>query len=233
MRTILTVLTALLPLGAWAQTVTMPQTVPVSTGRLAVVDMTYDGDDFKYTVPPELDAFREYTTDPKHVRLRVLGYQAGIFRIQAVTCKGGKLSEFGSTAVIVGGVPVPPPIPPGPIPPDPPVPPTPVVGQKGVVIIRETAESTPAMARLVTSLWTGLPSQYIRDKKHKLEILDDDSVGSDGKPTPAVEAWRPVFSGMALPVLVIYDLRTRNVLSREPLPATGEAVVEAIKKAGG
>lgn len=223
-----------------AQTVTMPQSVPVSVGRLAAVPMTYDGESFDFIVPPELDAFREYTTDPKEVRLRVIGYQPGMFRIVAVSAKTvdgkAKLSPFASCVVIVGGTPVPPvppgPTPPVPVPPDPPVPP-PSVGPRGLTIIRETADSNPREAILYTSLRSGALADYLKSKNHSLQILDDDSVGSDGKPSPAVEAWKPIVSGMTLPVLVIYDPKTRNVLGKYTLPATSGEVIELVKKHGG
>lgn len=104
---LLSVVLWLLTIPVAAQTVTMPQSVPVAVGRLAAVEMSFDGTDFRYSVPPELDAFREFTTDPKAVRLRVIGYTPGMFRIVAVTCKDDKLSEFASCVVIVGQTPQP------------------------------------------------------------------------------------------------------------------------------
>lgn len=119
-----------------AQTVTMPATVTVAPYRLAAVEMTFDGDDFNYSVAPELDAFREYTNDPKVVRLRVQfiprvdGPQNGTFPITAVSAKvvdgKGKLSRFQTCLVNVGGsspVVVITPTPITPLPPGPVVPP--------------------------------------------------------------------------------------------------------------
>lgn len=226
-------LVALLAQASFAQSVTMPQSVPVSIGRLASVTMRYDGEDFAYDVPPELDAFREYGTTPNEVKLRVIGYVNGTFRITAVTCKGGKLSPFQSCLVLVGGIAPPVPVPPNPTP-VPPTPPDPTpAGPRGITIIRESADKTPAMARLETALRSGQQAQYLASKSHKLLILDDDSESGDGKPSPAVEAWRPIFSGMTLPVLIIYDPATRDVIAKQALPATAEAVVEAVRKAGG
>lgn len=234
MRSLLLLLAC--PLSAFCQTVTMPQTVPVAINRLAVVEMTYDGDDFKYTVPPELDAFREYTSDPKQVRLRVIGYQAGMHRIVAVTCKGAKLSEFGSSLVIVGtSPPGPGPLPP--LPPTPPVPPDPTpAGPRIVLLIRETADTTPALAALINQLRTGPPSQYLKSKGHNLLILDDDSLGGDGKPSVLVEQWRPHFKDLNLPaVLVIRKASDGSiqVVSKETLPPTADAVIDLVKKSGG
>ena len=132
----LLLLTALaLASPALAQTVKLPAEVRVQPGRLAPVRIEFDGDEVRWDVPAELDAFREYSPDPKDVRLRVQGWTKGAYRIVAVACKGGKLSEFAACVVTVGDAP--PPAPPGPTPPGPtppgptpppvpPVPPTPV-----------------------------------------------------------------------------------------------------------
>lgn len=108
---------------AAAQTVKMPTEVKALSGRMAAVKIEYDGDDVKWFVSPELDVFREYSADPKDVRLRVLGYTRGQFQVIAIAAKAGKLSDFAVCTVTIGEPlpPVPPPTPPGP-----PVPPTPV-----------------------------------------------------------------------------------------------------------
>jgi hypothetical protein len=97
--------------SAAGQKVTLPAEVRTEAGRLASVAISYDGDDVKYTVPPELDAFREYDPDERVIRLRVIGYKDGEHRIVAVTCKDKKLSEFAVCVVKVGKAP-----PPGPDP---------------------------------------------------------------------------------------------------------------------
>lgn len=239
MKRLLALLLLVLPCVASAQTVTMPQSVPVSVGRLAAVEMTYDGTDFKYIVPPELDAFREFTNDPKVVRLRVIAYQQGMFRIVAVACKGEKLSDFGSTLVIVGQGPGPTPIPgPGPTPeppgPTPPIPTPPVVvGPRAVLIVHEVADKTPDFARLITALRAGPQAEYLKTKGHTLRILDDDSLDQDGK--PALEAWRPYFSSLTLPVLLVIDPTAKVVLHKESIApsATAESVVQKVKEHGG
>ncbi len=105
---------ALLPSFATAQTVKMPERVAVGVGRLAAIKIEFDGDDVRWTVPPTIDAFREYDPDPRVVRLRLIAYNAGTYELKAITCKDKKLSEFAVCAVLVGEVPVPPPPPPTP-----------------------------------------------------------------------------------------------------------------------
>jgi hypothetical protein len=218
---------------ASAQEVKMPQAVTVAPYRLAEVEMSYDGEDFAYSVAPELDAFREFTTDPKVVKLRVQfvprqdGPQSGTFLITAVAAKAvngvGRLSKFQTCLVTVAG-PTPPPGP-GPRPPVPPDP-TPA-GQRSVIILRETGNSNARLAPLLTSL--GLPPHHasIEGKGHKLHILDVDLPGSVG------EDWKPHVVGMTLPVLVIYDAKNKTVLAKEPLPSTAEAIIDILKKHGG
>jgi hypothetical protein len=88
----------------WAQSVTLPASVTVPPGRMATVQMAYEGDDFRYQVSPNLDSFREYDPDPKKVRLRVIGYPAADGQsyqgqVIAVAAKAGKLSDLGVCTV--------------------------------------------------------------------------------------------------------------------------------------
>ena len=117
-------------LTANAQTVKMPESIKLDKGRLGAVRIEYDGDDVRWFVSPELDIFREYSTDPKDVRLRVQGFADGKFQVMAVTCKNGKLSDLYVCWVFLGAqpspTPTPLPTPPGPVPVPVPVPPGPV-----------------------------------------------------------------------------------------------------------
>lgn len=101
----------------------LPTEVKVAPGRLAAINIEWDGDSVQWTQPAELDVFREYTPDPKVVRLRVIGYKAGRYEFFAVTAKAedgvAKLSEFAKCVVVVGSPPDPGPDPdpdPDPIP---------------------------------------------------------------------------------------------------------------------
>lgn len=127
MRFLLPAVVLLLSPPAFAQTVKLPESVKVEPGRLGAIRIEYDGDDLKWFVAPELDVFREFSVDPKDVRLRVQGFKPGRFQVLAVTCKAGKLSDLFVCWVFVGDpTPVPtPPDPKPPAPPTPPVPPTP------------------------------------------------------------------------------------------------------------
>lgn len=109
-----------------AQTAEMPAEVKVAVGRMATINVKWDGDDFQYIPFGDMDCFREYDPDPKVVILRLIGYTAGRYEIAAVVCKGSKMAKPVKCIVIVGNPPTPP-IPPPPVDPvDPPVPPPPV-----------------------------------------------------------------------------------------------------------
>lgn len=111
-------LCALCAATSFAQSVSLPEKVEVNPGRLAGITIRWDGDDLRWICSPEIDVFREYDPDPKVVRLRLIGYEEGSFKLVAITCKDGKLSEFASCAIVVGK--------PGPGPgPNPPPPPPP------------------------------------------------------------------------------------------------------------
>lgn len=119
---------------------------------------------------------------------------------------------------------------PRPPPPDPEVKP----GARQVLLIRETAAGTPALARLVVALRVGVHAEWLKSRGHSLLILDDDAVGPDGQPTPALAKWRPHYAGLKLPAVVIAD-PAGNMLHAAPLldNAAVDVVIEAIKKTGG
>lgn len=226
---------------AFGQSVEMPQAVTAATGRLAAVEMRYDGEDFAYVVPPELDAFREFTTDPNVVKLRVIGYSAGTFPITAVATKcvdgKAKLSPFKLCLVHVGGVPpVPPPRPEPPVPPEPEPPPNPQpAGARNLLIIRESANDTPLQSLMFNGLQAGKQSIELRAKGHACFVLDDDAKGPDGQSSPLVESWRPHFTGMAFPVLIIADKATGKIVHKQSLDAGASAddVMAILKLHGG
>lgn len=98
-----------------------PQEVTVAVGRLASVPLAVDGDESDYQVlGSDVDAFREYTPDPKQIRLRLIGYAPGTSYVVVASTKGGKLQPLFTVKVTVTGSG---PTPPGPGPTPDPVPP--------------------------------------------------------------------------------------------------------------
>lgn len=107
--------------------------------------------------------------------------------------------------------------------PVPPTPPVPTPGKRQVVIVRESADDTPAQARIFTALRSGAEAGYLKDKGHTLLIFDDDDANS------VVAKLKPLMVGPAS----MFVLDGQAVLAKLPLPADAPAVVAAIQANGG
>jgi hypothetical protein len=223
---------------ARAQSVTMPAQVTVPAGRLASVQISYDGDDLKFDVPSSLDSFREYDPDPKKVRLKIIGYPAADnkpyqARIIAVTAKAGKLSDFAVCILTVGDTPTPTPGPtPGPGP-EPKPDPAPLPDAKGlhVLMVYETgATLTPGQQGLIFG-------QAVRDylnqktpvgedgKTHEWRIYDKDA---DTSGVPKV--WQDAMKRerKSVPWLLISNPGKGGY--EGPLPESPDKFLELVKK---
>lgn len=86
-----------------------------------------------------------------------------------------------------------------------------VRGPLRVVIVHETLDTTPQLARLITALRRdgNEVEEYLRTKQHTLDVLDDDHQSVDA-------AW---FAGVRLPAVVLLDANTGQVQGRGELPA--------------
>jgi hypothetical protein len=108
--------------------VVIPPAVNIPTGRLGSVLIQSNGPIVRYWSDSRgVDVFREYDPDPRIIRLRILGYQPGVFKMIAYTAIADMPSEPAVCTVMVGDGPGPNPVPPGPnpVPPGPVPPPTP------------------------------------------------------------------------------------------------------------
>lgn len=117
---------ALVVWGVWAgaaaaQTVSVPAEMKVKPNRIARVQISYDGDDLKWSSDPNVDVIREYDPDPKLVKLAVFarlperqsGCQCGAgckcggrggdvsYYVFATAVKDGKMSEVARCKVVV------------------------------------------------------------------------------------------------------------------------------------
>lgn len=108
-------------------------------------------------------------------------------------------------------------------------------GPRGVTIIRESSEDTPAAGRLWTALRNPPHSDYLKEKGHTLLILDADAEDENGRPSPAVEVWKPVIVGVKMPALVIYDPASKKILDKRSIvPEDGaDAIIGFLKAKGG
>jgi hypothetical protein len=109
--------------------------------------------------------------------------------------------------------------------------PTPTVGKKHIVILRESADDTADHARIWNQLRTGDAAAYLAAKGHKLDILDDDSIGPDGQPAKLVTELKPLAT--SLPFMFILEQSDGRPLHSQAVPATASQVLEVIKNHGG
>ena len=105
-------------------------------------------------------------------------------------------------------------------------------GPRNIFIIRETEDSTPAIANVVTGMRVGAADAYLTSKGHTLWILDDDTTDPSGTPSQVVQQWIAKLEGLPLPVLIVAD-KENKLLSKQPLPKTVDEVLAAIRTAGG
>lgn len=160
----------------------------------------------------------------------------GEYRFVLIAAGPDKDGQLGiaiaeKTVKLVGPAPIPPNPTPGPGPTPTPGPVT--SGKKTAVILRETADQTPEMARMVVSLRTGPTQSYLSSKGHQLLILDKDSKDENGQVPATLARVQQATAGKPLPQLVILDQATGAVQSVEPLGSNPDFVVELIKRTGG
>jgi len=111
---------------------------------------------------------------------------------------------------------------PGPNPPPGPPPPTPS-GRRQIVIVRESAEATPSQSRVIVALRDGPTAKSLRDRGHKLFVVDKDQ-------SPE---WMSIVTGIALPALVITDESGKQVLSKGQMPLSVPEIEQTVKSTGG
>ena len=163
---------------------------------------------------------------------KIFSGDSGRYKIEVWNAKGDVPSDIYVCWVTIG--PAVPPPPPGPGPDPTPVP-TPA-GLRTVLIFHETGSKTPAWTSAQNLLRSGPANDYLASKGHTLYILDEDSLGGDGKPSPIITKWQPTLQGLARPVMVIYDNTTKAVVHKQSLPAatvTATQVVDILKAHGG
>lgn len=141
-------------------------------------------------------------------------------------------------AIIAKFVGAPKPTPPGPGPgpgPGPTPPPGPVVeGQRLVVIIYESDDSTPAFNRLLNGLLVAGPnSKYLADKKHELHEIDKQDTSYDGTSSELLKKYGP--SAKFDRTLIVADKATGAVIAVGELTeeSTASGVIEFIRQNGG
>lgn len=117
----------------------------------------------------------------------------------------------------------------------PPPPPPPESGERTIFIVHETEDDTPAQAMTLVALRAGPQATWLRSQGHKLYVLDDDEGDGRGNRAPLLVRLDPYIKDVPLPALVVCDTATGKVLAKQTIPAgtSADAIVEAIKEAGG
>jgi len=126
-----------------------------------------------------------------------------------------------------------PPVPPGPVPPGPgPTPPV-DAGARHVIVVYETADVTPALARVLNGLRSGMNAKYLSDRKHTLSLIDDDAVNADGAKAALLAKYG---ESVKFPrSLIVTDGASGVVLAIGELTdaSTAAGVIEFLKQNGG
>ena len=209
------ILCALVCAQVCAQEVNAPDKIKVPTGRLAAVVVQWSGDSFAYTADPGIDVFREYDPDAKVCRLRCLSYTPGEYRIHCVACKGGVLTPFATTTVVVGKAA------PRPIDPTPTPDPSPAQADKLYLIVVEGPDArTPEAARVLTdkALWSDLEA---RGNRWRLIPSTD--------PVAEKNGYLRLADKVGFPALLLLS-EQGNVLNVRKLPDTADGVRNAVKE---
>lgn len=148
-------------------------------------------------------------------------------------------------ASLFSGCEIPQPWPVPPIP-DPINPPGPVIvvppvtqGQRIALIVHESHDQNPELARLIVDLQAGKSSEYFASHRHSVFALDIDAKDENRQPLAVITRLKPIIGNKPLPVLIVGDKtsegRLGKVLYCESLvkDAGGSDVVAITKKTGG
>jgi len=109
-----------------------------------------------------------------------------------------------------------------------------VPGPRDVFIVRNTADDSPELARLMVNLRDGKSAEYLKEKQHNLRIVSYDAVDKDGKPSSEVSALRAVIGDKSRPVVVV-SVKDGAVIHCEAIPMgmTDEQFISLLKRHGG
>jgi hypothetical protein len=191
---------AMVPAIGFAQTIKVPEKVAVPAyGRSVQLTVEIDGSDFAYQTRGDLEVYRQWTSDPKQVVLRVTLFSGDKGELTFVTCKAvtaddkssaAKLSQFYNCTVVKGDGP------PGPTPPvDPTFPPgtynlATVVYQAAKDVKSETrVAEAAALLKASKSVRDALAGVYTTPQEFLTEVkkVNNEALGD------ARDAWLPFF----------------------------------------
>lgn len=99
-------------------------------------------------------------------------------------------------------------------------------GPRLVVIVRESADDSPAFSRMVTNVRDGAVAKALSEGKHQVDLFDDDDA--------AAAKWLPALQGVQQPAALVI-LPPDKVLAKQSLPADvkAETILALVKANGG
>jgi len=197
---------------------------------------------FQVALHPNENCFWEViplgtTTDIRRIsdpRVSVLNFSSGITSTQFVVCNYRWRNEnpdeqvIATYTIVVVGIPKPPE---PPTPPEPPIPPPVVPGKKTILFFRESNNSTPEVAHLITSLRIGDFAKYIKEKNHTLLVLDP--VDENGQTPPGIEQWKEYIGTLPYMIMVDTSGTSNKIVWKGEVPKTSQEVLDLLKKNGG
>lgn len=214
--------------AAFGQSVKMPADVNVPVGRLASIQIQYEGKSFQYlVVGGQVDAFREYEPTPGVVRLRIVGYAPCEAHVVAIAAEADRAAVAQCTVTVGEPTPPIPPVPPGPTP-------IPTEGLH-VLVVYETADLSTLPRAQMQVLTSGAVRDYLNQKCVK---------GPDGKTAEwriwdkDVDAkneskfWQDVMARKRDKLPWLYVSNGKAVYEG-PLPGTIDETLALLRKFGG
>lgn len=224
------------------QTEITENVVKIEVGRMLVMELV-GGDLDKtpraadWSLSRASDNISIYPKDGRRITFTATGKEQGAYLFFASVNSLDPLAKplTAMRWVIVGEGPGPI-VPPGPGPGPGPDPKPPVTeGKRSVVIIRESSNDTPALARLMTGLTDGAGADYLKSKGHSFAVLDPDEVDENGQPSALVKSWQKHYAGMTMPVVFIIDSATNSIIVKQAMPdtMTWNDVLTLLKSNGG
>lgn len=102
-------------------------------------------------------------------------------------------------------------------------------GPRQILLVYESSDTTPELARAITALRVGPAAEYLQSKGHTLDVLDVDAVDGQGNPSPRVAQWRETFGHLQLPAILVIAPPNKVVHASSIDEPSATAILDVIK----
>lgn len=102
-------------------------------------------------------------------------------------------------------------------------------GPRQILLVYESSDTTPELARAITALRVGPAAEYLQSKGHTLDVLDVDAVDGQGNPSPRVAQWRETFGHLKLPAILVIAPPNKVVHASSIDEPSATAILDVIK----